>query len=170
MVGLVLALSLAACTGGASSTPPAGQPELWRTAELRDVRSGEILTISELGGSLVVIETMAIWCVTCRLQQNEAAAALASLDSDEIVYISLDIDPNENEADLARYAEDTGFDWHFVVASREVARSLADTFGEQVLSPPATPVVVVTPAGEVTVRFGIQRADALVAEFSSHLP
>ncbi len=185
----VVALLLAACTAG-GPTPPAvtraadtpatsaGDPgasapaaaEPWRTAELRDVRTGERFRIADLAGQLVVIEPMAIWCVNCATQQRQAVKALAALDRDDIVYISLDIDGLEAEPDLAAYADEGGFGWRFVVASREVARSLAQTFGDQVLSPPSTPRIIVTPAGEVVgPDFGIQDAAAIEVELRSHL-
>jgi thiol-disulfide isomerase/thioredoxin len=142
----------------------------WRTAALRDVRTGENLVINDLAGRLVVIEPMAIWCTTCRAQQNEAREALANLDGRGIVYVSLDVDPNETEPDLARYADERGYPWHFIVASREVARSLAATFGDQVLSPPSTPKIVVNPDGSAEVSFGIKRAAELEADFAARLP
>jgi hypothetical protein len=118
-------------------------------AELRDVRSGETLVVNELtrAGLLVVIEPMAIWCTNCRTQQNEARDGAGRPGRDDIVYISLDVDPNETEPDLARYADERDYPWHFVVASREVARSLAEVFGDQVLSPPSTPKIVVARDG-----------------------
>jgi thiol-disulfide isomerase/thioredoxin len=156
----------------AATTPgPAALPDdPWRTAALRDVRTGESLVINDLAGRLVVIEPMAIWCTTCRAQQDEAREALASLDGEDIVYVSLDVDPNETEPDLARYADERGYPWHFMVASREVARSLAETFGDQVLSPPSTPKIVINPDGSAEVSFGIKRAAELEADFAARLP
>ena len=157
--------------GSPTPAPPAALPQdPWRTAELRDVRSGEMLTINELAGRLVVVEPMAIWCSNCRAQQNEARSALASLGRSDLVYISLDVDPNETEPDLARYADERDYPWHFVVASREVARSLAQTFGDQVLSPPSTPKIVISPDGQAEVSFGIKRAAELEADFAALLP
>jgi thiol-disulfide isomerase/thioredoxin len=144
----------------------------WRTAELRDVRSGETLVVNDLtrAGLLVVIEPMAIWCTSCRIQQNEARTALADLARDDIAYISLNVDPNETEPDLARYADERDYPWHFAVASRDVARSIAQAFGDQVLSPPSTPKIVVARDGQAEVSFGIKRADQLEAEFTALLP
>lgn len=113
---------------------------------------------------------MAIWCTNCRAQQNEARTALASLGRPDIVYISLDVDPNETEPDLAVYADTREYPWHFVVAPREVSRSLAEVFGDQVLSPPSTPKIVIAPDGSTKVSFGLKRADDLAAEFSALLP
>jgi hypothetical protein len=154
--------------------PPAASAAVpidpWLTAELRDVRSGETIRIADLAGRLVVIEPMAIWCTSCRAQQNEARDALAALGRNDIVYISLDVDPNETEADLARYADERGYPWHFVVASRELARSLAERFGDQVLSPPSTPKIIVPPSGAPAVSFGIKRAPELESELSALAP
>ncbi len=183
LVGLVaLALVAAACTagtsepGGSASTgadgsASTGADQTWRTTALRDVRTGKEFTIDELRGKLVAIEPMAIWCSNCRTQQREAAAALAATPSDGVVYISVSVDPGEQPEALAAYSRTEGFDWIFVVASREVARSLAAAFGDQVLSPPSTPLILVGPDGAVIdVHFGIRSASELTALFAQHLP
>jgi thiol-disulfide isomerase/thioredoxin len=169
---MVLALAGAACsTGGARPTQTGADDDTWRQATLRDVVSGTEFRIGELEGKVVAIETMAIWCVTCRLQQNEARAALEQLDSPDIIYLSLDVDPNENAADLADYAQREGFGWRFAVAPPEVSRSLAARFGDQILSPPSTPLVVLDPDGEVVEQhLGIKSAADMVALFEEHLP
>ncbi len=151
-------------------TPAPTSTEIWRAAELRDVRTGETFRIDSLAGRLVVIEPMAIWCSNCRAQQIEARTALDRLGNAEIVYISLDIDPHEAEADLARYADESGFPWRFVVASREVARSLAQVFGDQILSPPSVPSIVINPDGSVTHSFGYHSAAELEADLAARLP
>jgi len=157
-------------TAGSPTQPPALPQDTWRTAELRDVRTGETFTLNDLAGRLVVVEPMAIWCTNCRAQQDAAREALASLQSNEIVYISLDVDPNESEADLARYADERGYPWHFVVASRDVARSLAQSFGDQILSPPSTPEVLIAPDGSVEASFGFASAEQLAERFAAGLP
>jgi hypothetical protein len=177
-----LALAAAACTGGAPTpgasavgggepaTEPATDPA-WRSAELTDVRSGESFTIDGLQGKLVAIEPMAIWCSNCRIQQREAVTAIAAVASDDLVYIGLDVDPNGQAEALAAYAEEEGFDWTYAVASKDVARSLAAEFGDQVLSPPSTPLVLVGPDGTVIeTHFGIRQAAELEALFRQHLP
>jgi thiol-disulfide isomerase/thioredoxin len=140
-------------------------------ASLRDVVSGEAFRIADLQGKVVVIEAMAIWCTTCRFQQLEAQAALDQVASPDVVYISLDVDPNERAEDLAEYARREGFDWLFVVASADVSRSLAATFGDQILSPPATPLVILGPDGQLIEKHtGIKGAGDLAALIKEHLP
>lgn len=171
MAGLLMA---AACTTGSSPGDPApgGSPDLdaaWRTAPLRDSRTGETFTVNDLAGKLVAIEPMAVWCSSCKIQQLEAAAALAQLDDPDIVYVSVSVDPNERDQDLADYADLWGFDWRFVVADADLARALADAFGPQILSPPSTPMILVAPSGEVVEQhFGIRGASDLVELFDAH--
>ena len=92
-VSAIGAASPAADSEAAAS--PAAALEPWQTVALRDVRSGETFAVADLAGKLVVIEPMAIWCTNCARQQQEASKALAALDSDDVVYISLDVDPSE---------------------------------------------------------------------------
>ncbi len=164
------ALVLAACTEGVGVANADADPT-WRTSALVDVRTGEPFSIDGLQGRLVAIEPMAIWCTTCRIQQQEAATALAAIASDDLVYVGLDVDPNEPADALAEYADVQGFDWPFAVASPQVSRSLAATFGDQVLSPPSTPLILVGPDGElIDVHFGIRDSNALEAFLRQHLP
>ena len=149
-------------TDAAPEPTPDANPPLWRTAVLREVVTGTDFRIDDLRGQVVVIETMAIWCTSCRAQQREARTALASFDSSNVFYLSLDVDPNEREDELATYSAQQEFDWHFAVASPEVSRSLAEQFGDRVLSPPSVPIIVIGPDGSlVTNHFGHLSADEL---------
>ncbi len=168
---LAASLIVAACSTGGGAPASDDRAAAWRTATLVDVRTGESFAIEDLAGNLVVIEPMAIWCTTCQIQQAEVAEALDRLDRSDIAYVSLDIDPNERAADLAEYADRSGYDWSFAVATADVARSLASTFGDQVLSPPSTPLIIVAPSGEVVDHHvGIRNAGQLVEQFGPHLP
>jgi len=172
---LVLVLFAAACTASTPAGPGAKSgPERdlgWRAASLRDVRTGATFTIGDLRGKLVAIEPMAIWCSTCRIQQREAFAAIASVASPDLAYIGVDVDPNEQADALAAYADREGFSWTFVVASPDTSRSLAAAFGDQVLSPPSTPLILLAPDGTVVdVHFGIRRAEELAKLFKQYLP
>ena len=144
--------------------------EAWRTATLTDARTGESFTIADLAGRVVVVEPMAIWCTNCLRQQQAVATALAALQGEDVVYISLGVDPSERPADLAAYADGHGFGWRFAVAGRDMSRMLAQDLGDQVLSPPSTPRIIITPGGAVTgPEFGIADADAIEAEIRTHL-
>ena len=172
----VLAILVAACGAAVPASTPApatavaATREPWRTATLTDARTGESFTIADLAGRVVVVEPMAIWCTNCLRQQQAVATALAALQGEDVVYISLGVDPSERPADLAAYADGHGFGWRFAVAGRDLSRMLAQDLGDQVLSPPSTPRIIITPDGAVTgPEFGIADADAIEAEIRTHL-
>ena len=138
---------------------------------LEDARTGAVFSIGDLNGRLVAIEPMAAWCSNCLRQQQEARKALKALGSEDVVYISLGVDPDEKAGELARYADDEGFGWTFAVATKDISRALAAEFGDQVLSPPSTPFILVGPDGAVIEQhFGSRGADDLAALLAQHVP
>ena len=139
--------------------------QAWATAELTDVRNGERFRIADLvaDGRVVFLETMAIWCTNCRRQQGDVVSALAQLDPARVTWIGIDVDASESAEALADYSRTLGFDWPFVVAGPDLARALAAEFGDQVLSPPSTPIVVIGTDGRVTLtEFGHKSIDRIV--------
>jgi cytochrome oxidase Cu insertion factor (SCO1/SenC/PrrC family) len=170
MIPALLTLMLVVGACAAPTSPGQGDPG-WRTEPLTDVRTGESFRIDDLRGKLVAIEPMAVWCTSCRAQQREVSVALEELGSQDVVFISVGVDPNERAEALADYAEQWGFDWRFAVAPAAFSRSLADEFGAQVLSPPSTPMIVLDAEGAVVDHhFGIRRAEQLLSLLSAHLP
>jgi thiol-disulfide isomerase/thioredoxin len=169
LIGTFMVGACSTSDGRVDSASAGSEP--WRTAALRDVVTGEEFRIKDLEGKVVAIEAMAIWCINCRMQQLEARATLEDVGSPDVVYVSLDVDPNERAEDLADYARREGFGWRFVISSPEVSRSLAATFGDQILSPPATPLVLLGPDGQLIEKHvGIKGADDLAALIEEHLP
>lgn len=164
------AVLLASCGGASEPRPAASGSQDWINATLLDVRSGEQLQLNALVGKVVVIETMAIWCLNCRAQQDQLAIALDELGAGDVIAISLDVDSRESAPDLAAYADERGYDWHFAIASPALSRALAGAFGDIVLSPPSTPKIVIAPDGSSSVTFGHELADELVAKLSDLLP
>ncbi|MCC6604265.1 MAG: TlpA family protein disulfide reductase [Anaerolineae bacterium] len=123
----------------------------WMTVSLTDVRSGETFTLADFAGKTVFVEPMATWCTNCRQQLGNVAAAKAQLgDSEDVVFVSLSVETNIGNGDLANYTEETGFDWVFAVATPEMLISLADTFGQTVTNPPSTPHFIIRPDGTTT--------------------
>ena len=167
--GLVLAFILAACSSSTAVPPdgaaaPDAGPLL--AYELTDVRNGETFTLAELSAAQpVVLETMAIWCTTCLSQQREVVQAheLAEFHS-----VGIDVDPNEDAAALAEYAEREGFDWRFVKADAELVKLLTDRYGFGVTNPPSTPTFVVADGQVRALEFGrVRSAEELVAEIGA---
>ncbi|MES2209301.1 MAG: TlpA disulfide reductase family protein [Chloroflexota bacterium] len=164
-----MVLVIAGC--GQPGAAPSAERIDWRAASLTDARTGETFSIDDLRGKLVAVEPMALWCVNCQFQQREVAAALKLVGQSDLVVLSLDVDPNEQSAALAQYADDQAFSWRFAVASRDLARSLAAAFGDQVLSPPSTPMILIGPDGTIIEQhLGIRGSADLADLFEQHVP
>jgi cytochrome oxidase Cu insertion factor (SCO1/SenC/PrrC family) len=127
-------------------------------AQLVQPSSGEVYTINDYQGKVVLVETLAMWCSNC-LQQQKQVKALHNIlgERDDFVSIGLDIDPNEEIDMLKAYTAQHGFDWMYAIAPREVAREIAQRYGDQFLNPPSTPMFIIDRHGEVhPLPFGIK--------------
>lgn len=143
----------------------------WFEIPLTDVNSGESFTVDDFQGEVVLLETMAIWCSNCLKQQKQVKALHERLGSSrDLVSIGLDIDPNEEAPALKSYVEQRGFDWIYAISPAELSRTLAESYGDQFLNPPSTPILIIDRHGEVhPLRFGIKNADELLAEIEPFL-
>jgi hypothetical protein len=141
----------------------------WAQAELTDVATGESFRIADLAGKAVIVETMAIWCTNCLAQQGDVYRALGDLDSDRVAYVLLDVDPNETAPALAEYRTRNGFTGTYAIAGRETARALADEYGDQVLNPPSTPMILIGTDGRITLTdFGHKSSETIVQLVRDH--
>jgi thiol-disulfide isomerase/thioredoxin len=149
------------------AAPVLDQP--WATAELVDVETGSTFRIADLAGRTIILETMAIWCANCLAQQGHAYEALAELDPERVAYVLIDVDPSETGEALKAYRDSHGFTGTYAVATAEVARALAAEFGDQVLNPPATPMILIGSDGTVTLTdFGQKSPAEIVALAQAH--
>lgn len=156
---LLTVVTACGSTSSSAGPPAAGKPvdaQLLGTP-LRDARTGEAFTLGDLRGKVLLIEGMAVWCPVCTDQQRQLRDALPGL-GDGVALVSLDVDPNENDAIVKRYVEQQGWSWRFAVAPRALAQSLATTFGTAFLSPPSTPLLVVDLKGEGHLSTGVKSA------------
>ena len=137
----------------------------WISASLTNVKTGEAFTIHDFTGKVVLVETMAVWCPSCKRQQEQVKALHEALGMDsDLVSVGLDIDPNENADDLKGYIETNGFDWIYAVAPADVAREIGALYGDQFLNPPSTPILIIDRKGQVhPMPFGIKSAEDLKA-------
>ncbi|MDO9302632.1 MAG: TlpA disulfide reductase family protein [Anaerolineales bacterium] len=136
----------------------------WYSASLTDASTGQVFTINDFKGKVVLVETLAMWCSNCKQQQGQVKALHTLLgERDDFVSLGLDIDLNENSADLKGYVESNGFDWLYAVATADVAREFSKLYGDQFLNPPSTPMLVIDRHGEAhPLPFGIKSADELL--------
>lgn len=143
----------------------------WFDAALINVNTGETFTINDFTGKVLLVETMAQWCPTCKKQQIEVKAMHEKLGMPaDLVTIALDIDPNENGDALKNYAASNGFDWIYAVPSAEVSREIGNLYGIQFLNPPSAPILVIDRKGEVhPLPFGIKSTDELIKAIEPYL-
>jgi len=136
----------------------------WYQAELVDVRTGEAFTLADLQGQIVLVETMAVWCGLC-LQQQMHERGMLEKGIEGVAFVSLDIDPNEDEKVLAEHAAKHRFDWRFAIAPQHVARALREQFGSHVLHPPAVPVILIDGRGQARLLpLGVKPGEVLAEE------
>jgi thiol-disulfide isomerase/thioredoxin len=149
-------------TPAPTATPPA-ITAAWAQTELTDVATGETFRIADLAGKTVIVETMAIWCTKCYAQQGDVYAALEQLDPERVAYVLLDVDPSESADALAEYRDRNGFTGTYAIADRTTARALVDEFGDQMVNPPATPMILIGSDGRITLTpFGPKSATDVV--------
>ena len=133
----------------------------WMNVELTDVRTGETFKISDFIGTPILLETFAIWCATCKRQQDEIDKLHDKLGED-VVSISIDTDPNENGGKVKEYSERHEFNWRFTVDVDNFSRMLVDDFGINVVNAPSAPVILIDEKGHAELlRFGVKKADEL---------
>ncbi|MFC7072079.1 TlpA family protein disulfide reductase [Halovenus rubra] len=158
LVGVAGSLALAGCVGGDSDggtdsgetgasdgDATANSDESWQAVALEDVRSGEEFTIADIEQP-VVLHTFATWCSTCKRQQDTLANAYEN-SGDDVTFIDITIDENDNPADLREHANDNEFGWRFAVAPNQMTSDLVDNYGQRVAIAPQSPVIVVCPDG-----------------------
>lgn len=156
-----------------TATPQAMMDETpaWFGVALTDARTGQTFSINGLKGKVVLVETMAQWCTNCFQQQKQVKALHDMIGANEdFVSIGLDIDPNENAADLKKYVESRGFDWLYAVPPADVAREIGNLYTAQFLNPPSTPILIVDRQGVAhPLPFGIKSADSLASAVMMYL-
>jgi thiol-disulfide isomerase/thioredoxin len=170
LIILLAFIGVLSCTSEkpqAESTPPtsgqAGTPA-WMEIELTDVATGETFKISDFKGKPILLESFAVWCPTCLAQQKEVKK-VKQTEGENIIHISLDTDPNEDERKVREHIEINELDWYFAVSPVELTQALIDEFGLSFVSAPRAPVVLI--CEEQSTRFlrsGVKSAEELISE------
>lgn len=150
--------------------PAAELPAYFNTV-LAHPTTGEQFTIKDQLGKVILVENMAMWCSTCLRQQNEVKLLHETLgERDDFISLGLDIDPNENAADLAGYLANNGFDWLYAVAPPEALREVDALLGTQFLNPPSAPMYIIDRSGAIhPLPFGVKSAAELGAALEPFL-
>ncbi len=120
--------------------------------------------MSDFKGRPILLEVFAVWCPTCLSQQKEMQK-LKEKGGDTVVRISLNMDPNEDEAKVRKHIEEHGLDWYFAISPPELTKALIDEVGLAILSAPLSPVIVICEDQPVRLLAdGVKSAEALVSE------
>jgi hypothetical protein len=133
----------------------------WMDTLLRDVNSGMKFRISDFNKP-VLLESFAVWWPTCTKQQ-EAIKKLHDEIGDDIISISLDTDPNEDEEKVLEHTTENGFNWRYTVAPVEMTRSLIDDFGVKVVNAPSAPVILICDGTVELLRTGVKSSEELIS-------
>jgi thiol-disulfide isomerase/thioredoxin len=136
----------------------------WKNIELTDVLTGNQFKISDFEGKPILLESFAVWCPTCKKQQDKIKDLHKEV-GDDVISISLDTDPNEKVNQVIGHANRYNFDWIFAVSPVEVTKALIDEFSIQVVNAPGAPVVLICEdqSARMLAR-GVKSADKLKEE------
>lgn len=136
---------------------------VWRTTELKDVKTGKTFTIDQFDKP-ILLESFAVWCPTCTRQQKEIKELHEDI-GEAAISISLNTDPNEDEQKVLDHLESHGFDWYYAVAPKEVTQSLIDEFGITVANAPSAPVILIDENKNARLLHnGVKKANELKGE------
>ena len=143
----------------------------WFMIPMIDVQTGETFSMNDFSGRVVLVETMAMWCSPCIIQAREIRTLLELLDEPEdLISVSLDVDPNEEVAALKEYTEENDFKWRFAIAPMDVARELSSLYGAQFLNPPVSAMLIIDRSSNVhTLEFGKKSAEMLLETLKPYL-
>lgn len=173
---ILIALLTCACSSSppaatATATAPHASTPDWFNAKLTDVQTGTSFTINDFAGKVVLIETMAQWCPTCRHQEDQVKKLHALLGNPpDFVSVSLDVDLNEDASSLKKYASVFGYDWRYAVAPLEVQHDLGNLYSAEYLNPPLAPMLLIDRKGNVFgLPYGLKSAESLQKTIEPHL-
>lgn len=158
--------TLAAADQRAAQAPAAiSNAPAWLSLPITDARTGSTFTLADFAGKTVWVEPMATWCTRCASQLPHVEAARVAINSDQYVFVSFSVAENVDNATLAQYADEKGWNWLFAVATEPLTQGMVDTFGRTVVSPPSTPHFIIKPDGSVSdILTGTPSADEIIAE------
>ena len=122
----------------------------WFNIKMTDVRTGQTFSMNDFAGKVVLLETMAEWCINCVQQQNEVKKLEGLTDnSKDLILVSLDTDLHEDAASLKKYADTYGFDWRFAISQLDVDRALSNLYDSEYMNPPLAPMLFIDRQGGV---------------------
>ena len=112
----------------------------WQETTLKDIRTQETYTIKD-SEKVIVLETFAVWCPTCKQQQDQIKKLIEQ--GDKSIHISINTDPNEDASQVIEHANNYNFDWRFAISPIVYTQLLITEFGIKVVNAPSAPVILI---------------------------
>ena len=134
--------------------------------KLKDIRTGENFKISDFSDKPVLLESFAVWCPTCTSQQREIKKLHEEV-GESVVSISLDTDPNEDEARILQHISSNNFEWYYAISPVELTRALIDEFGISIVNAPSAPVILICNNEARKLDSGVKSVSELKKEIES---
>ena len=143
----------------------------WFGTALTDVTTGKSFSIGDFKGKVVLVETIAQSCSTCKQQELNIKAFREKLGMPaDLVTVALDVDPHDGASALKTYAADNSFGWIYAVSPAQVSNEIAKLYGNQFLSPASAPLLVIDRKGDAhLLPAGIESADDLLKAVDPYL-
>jgi len=91
------------------------EKQLDLTKEIKlQTTEGENISLSQFKGNVVILQAMASWCSSCKLQAIRIKPVYDKYKNDGLVVISMDIQPERSSLDsLKKFKATYGGDWYF---------------------------------------------------------
>ena len=142
----------------------------WKEYELTDINTGKTFKISDFKGTPILLESFAVWCPTCTKQQNivKKLHEEPGFSEEELISISIDTDPSEDEQRIRDHIESNGFTWYYAISPIELTQSLINEFGNSIISAPSVPMILICEDGSFRKLggFGSRSVDKLKSEIA----
>lgn len=76
---------------------------------------GDTFRLSDYRGRVVVLDFMATWCGPCRQEMTHLKEIASKYGGEDVVIISIDIDPGETDEMLREFKSSYGANWIFAI-------------------------------------------------------
>jgi len=143
----------------------------WFGTMLTNVSTGKSFSIDSFKGKVVLVETMAQSCPTCKQGELNIKAAEEKLGMPaDLVTISLDVSATDATDALRSYAANNGFAWAFAVAPAAVSSEIGQLYGDQFLKLSSPGLLVIDRQGTAhPLPAGLSTTDDLLMALDPYL-
>ncbi len=113
LIIIVGVYSVSQSAAGSSARPIQVLNSAWKAAQLTDANTGKSFTLGQFSGKVVVLQFMAVYCQFCLAEAHQLVNVQQSFSNNgqagQVVIVSVDVDPNENLAQLQGYVSQNHF-------------------------------------------------------------